>query len=101
MSAISSWLPVPSWTGWMLGRKSEIRETRSRLGRAAALGDSDAGADVAGAADVPAAVGLADGAALPHAATIKAIAAMSAGKRARIRTSSTHGLTARGSLSIL
>ncbi len=40
MSAISSWLPVPRSTGWMLGRKSEMRATRSvvlrrRLPRAA------------------------------------------------------------------
>jgi len=91
----------------MLGRKSEIRETRRRLGRAAVLGDADAGADDAGAADVAGAAELAggaelaDGEALPQAVATNATAARSAGKRARIRTSSTHGLTARGSPGIL
>jgi hypothetical protein len=98
-------LPGPSSTGWMRGRKSEIRETRSRLGRAAVLGDADAdagGADVAGAAELAAGgAELADGDALPQAVATNATAARSAGKRARIRTSSTHGLTARGSPGIL
>jgi len=108
MSAINSWLPVPSSTGWILGRKSEIRATRSRLGRAAALGDADAAADgEAGAADDAAGAELAggaelaDGVALPQAVAINATVAMSAGKRARIRTSSPHGPTARGSPGIL
>jgi hypothetical protein len=88
----------------MLGRKSEIRATRSRLGRAAVLGDADTeagGADVAGAAELAGGAELADGEALPQAVATNATAARSAGKRARIRTSSTHGLTARGSPGIL
>src|SRR4051812_752853 len=90
MSAISSWLPVPRWIGWMLCRKSEIRATRSVVGPAAAEGAADAAADAAadgaaadgGAADAGAADG--DVVAPPQATAINVIAARTAGKRAFI-----------------
>src|SRR5918995_1734914 len=85
MSAISSWLPVPRFTGWMLGRKSEIRATRSVVGPAAdgaADGAADAAADGRGAPDAV----LADGDAVvpPHATAISMTTASMAKKRALI-----------------
>src|SRR6476469_1276931 len=93
MSAISSWLPVPRLTGWMLGRKSEMRATRNVPPPAAADGAADeaaadgaaaeAAADGAAADAAVEAGGAADGdAGVPeHAAAISVIAARTAGKR--------------------
>ncbi len=60
MSAINSWLPVPRLTGWMLGRKSEMRAKRRTVG-ASAVGAGVSGAPVAGAAVSVAAGVLLDG----------------------------------------
>ena len=74
----------------MLGRKSEMRATRSVVGPAAADGAAD-GADGAAADGAAADGAAADGAAAdgdavvpPHAAAISVIAARTAGKRAFI-----------------
>src|SRR5258705_13494297 len=70
----------------MLGRKSEMRETRSVVGPAAAVeadGATDAAVDGGGATE---AAVLADGDAVvpPHAAAIRVIAPRTAGNRAFI-----------------
>src|SRR5438132_8296811 len=57
-SAISSWLPVPSSTGWMIGTKSEMRATRRTLAPSAGDGP-EACAGEATAEDVAAAVAVA------------------------------------------
>ena len=84
MSAISSWLPVPSSTGWMIGRKSEIRETRRTVGSAAGSdGGAAVGASAAGAS-LAAGGAEADGAVAWQAANTSANTAKIAGKRARM-----------------